>query len=72
MPFAPSDTPDQVLRHRTITVRRGDNLWRIAEQHYGEGIRYSLIFGANGDLIRDPDLIYPDQVFTIPELVEAD
>ncbi len=72
VPFQPSDAPSQVVRDRRITVRRGDNLWRIAEAHYGEGIRYSLIFGANTDLIRDPDLIYPDQVFTVPELVEAE
>ncbi len=72
VPFAPTDAASQVLRDRKITVQRGDNLWRIAEQNYGEGLRYSLIFGANSDLIRDPDLIYPDQVFTIPELVEAE
>jgi nucleoid-associated protein YgaU len=72
VPFQPSDAASQVVRDRRITVQRGDNLWRIAEQHYGDGIRYSLIFGANGDLIRDPDLIYPDQVFTVPELVEAE
>jgi nucleoid-associated protein YgaU len=71
VPFEPSDATRQVVRDRRITVQRGDNLWRIAEAHYGEGIRYSLIFGANGDLIRDPDLIYPDQVFTVPQLVEA-
>lgn len=62
----------QKLRQRQIVIQRGNNLWRIAEQHYGEGIRYSVIFGANADLIRDPDLIYPDQVFTIPELVESE
>lgn len=72
VPFEPSGAASQLVRDRKITVRRGDNLWRIAEQHYGDGIRYSLIFGANGGLIRDPNLIYPDQVFTIPELVEAE
>jgi hypothetical protein len=72
VPFQPSEAASHVVRDRRITVQRGDNLWRIAEQHYGDGLRYSLIFGANGDLIRDPDLIYPDQVFTVPELVEAE
>jgi nucleoid-associated protein YgaU len=73
VPYDPADgAAPQVLRDRQITVQKGDHLWRIAEHHYGEGIRYSVIFGANSDLIRDPDLIYPGQVFTIPELVEAE
>jgi len=72
VPFDPSGAASQVVRDRRITVQRGDHLWRLAEQHYGDGIRYSVIFGANSDLIRDPDLIYPDQVFTVPELVEAE
>jgi hypothetical protein len=71
-PFRYTGERPQVLRDREIVIQRGDNLWRIAEQVYGEGLRYSLIYGANSELIRDPDLIYPDQVFTIPELVEAE
>lgn len=62
----------QTLQKRPLTVERGNNLWRIAEAHYGDGLRYSIIFGANSALIRDPDLIYPGQVFAIPELVEAE
>ncbi|MCZ6840921.1 MAG: LysM peptidoglycan-binding domain-containing protein, partial [Alphaproteobacteria bacterium] len=61
----------QELRERKIVVQKGDNLWKFAEQYYGEGIRYSVIFSANSPLIRDPDLIYPGQVFTVPELVES-
>lgn len=72
-PFAYRDEgADQTLQKRRLTVEQGNNLWRIAERHYGDGIRYSVIFGANSALIRDPDLIYPGQVFAIPELVEAE
>lgn len=52
---------------KTLIIRRGDNLWMIAKRLYGEGIRYSTIYQANTDQIRNPDLIYPGQVFVIPE-----
>lgn len=48
-------------------IRSGDNLWTIARRVYGEGMRYTQIFEANTDQIRDPDLIYPGQVFDLPE-----
>jgi len=67
-----AEAPHQSLRQRRVEIQKGDMLWRIAEQYYGEGIRYSIIYQANSDLIRDPDLIYPGQVFTVPELVEED
>jgi len=51
----------------TLIIRRGDNLWMIAKRLYGKGIRYSTIYQANTDQIRNPDLIYPGQVFVIPE-----
>lgn len=52
----------------SYTVQPGNTLWYISTQYYGEGIRYHQIFGANQDKIRDPDLIYPGQVFDIPEM----
>jgi len=51
----------------TVTVQPGFTLWRIATENLGEGIRYVQVFEANKDQIRDPDLIYPGQVFTIPK-----
>lgn len=51
----------------TLIIRRGDNLWMIAKRLYGKGIRYSTIYQANTDQIRNPDLIYPGQVFVILE-----
>lgn len=59
--------PTQVEK-RSLTVVRGDNLWNIARAHYGEGLRYTVIFEANKSQIRDPDLIYPGQVFAIPKI----
>lgn len=54
----------------TYTVQPGNSLWIIATGRYGEGMRYHQIFSANKDQIRDPDLIYPGQVFSLPEMEE--
>ncbi|GLQ55162.1 LysM peptidoglycan-binding domain-containing protein [Devosia nitrariae] len=48
-------------------IRRGDNLWTIARRVYGQGIRYTTIYQANTAQIRDPDWIYPGQVFDLPK-----
>jgi nucleoid-associated protein YgaU len=50
----------------SVTVQPGFTLWRIATETLGEGVLYVQVFEANKDQIRDPDLIYPGQVFTIP------
>ncbi|MEI4470744.1 LysM peptidoglycan-binding domain-containing protein [Frigidibacter sp. MR17.24] len=49
-----------------ITVQPGYSLWAIATRNYGDGMQYLKLYEANRDLIRNPDLIYPGQVFTIP------
>lgn len=56
------------------TVVRGDCLWNIAKkpQHYGNGFAWPMIYKANRDKIKNPDLIYPKQVFTIPKLTEEE
>jgi nucleoid-associated protein YgaU len=51
----------------SIIIRTGDNLWTISQRRYGEGLRYTTIYQANKDQIRNPDLIYPGQVFMMPE-----
>lgn len=50
-----------------VTVERGSTLWAIAREKYGEGLMYVRVFEANKDLIRNPDLIYPGQVFHLPD-----
>ena len=51
-----------------IIIQPGDNLWTIARQIYKRGILYTVIYLDNKDKIRDPDLIYPGQVFSTPDL----
>ncbi len=52
---------------RAVTVQEGDTLWAISQQRYGSGFLYVRVFEANQSAIRDPDLIYPGQVFALPE-----
>ncbi|TPK69050.1 LysM peptidoglycan-binding domain-containing protein [Mesorhizobium sp. B2-4-19] len=68
----PSDVPEAVapkLEHAdgTVIIRRNDTLWRISRRVYGYGVRYSTIYLANQDQIRNPDHIWPGQVFKVPE-----
>ena len=49
-----------------VFIQPGNNLWRLARRTYGSGVRYTEIYEANKDQIRDPDLIYPGQVFVLP------
>ncbi|MCW5695303.1 MAG: LysM peptidoglycan-binding domain-containing protein [Bauldia sp.] len=60
---AMDDAPPDVM---TLAIRRGDNLWELARRLYGDGLRYTTIYDANRDQIRDPGLIYPGQVLVIP------
>ena len=50
----------------TTTVSRGDSLWRLSRGTYGAGTHYAVIYKANRDQIRNPNLIYPGQIFVLP------
>jgi len=50
-----------------VVVSAGNSLWRIARRIYGTGDAYTVIYKANKDNIRNPDLIYPGQVFQLPK-----
>jgi nucleoid-associated protein YgaU len=63
---ASAEVAGSVAEPKTVIIKQGDNLWRISRELYGDGIRYSTIYRANTDQIRDPDLIYPGQVFILP------
>ncbi|MEJ5079302.1 MULTISPECIES: LysM peptidoglycan-binding domain-containing protein [unclassified Ochrobactrum] len=51
----------------SVIIRKGDNLWTISKRTYGNGTRYTTIYLANRDQIRNPDLILPGQVFVMPQ-----
>ncbi|GGD85431.1 peptidoglycan-binding protein LysM [Aureimonas endophytica] len=50
-----------------VLIRRGDSLWRISRKAYGQGRRYTVIYLANGDQIRNPNRIYPGQLLQVPK-----
>ena len=62
----PDKTIMENINENTYVVQPGNSLWRISRRYYGRGIMYTLIFKANSSQINDPDLIYPGQIFDIP------
>lgn len=58
----------------SYNVVKGDCLWNIAKkkEHYGNGFAWPVIYKANREKIKNPDLIYPNQQFSIPPLTQAD
>ncbi len=65
---APSSTADvRVEAVQTHHVERGNTLWGISQRFYGDGSRYAMIFTANANQIRDPNLIFPGQTFVVPK-----
>jgi uncharacterized protein YoxC len=68
------DAWDQKPKEIMYTVVKGDHLWGIArkKEHYGNGFAWPVIYKANRDQIKNPDLIYPKQVFKIPNLTEEE
>jgi nucleoid-associated protein YgaU len=65
-PFQRDELAANMSQEHAVIVQPGNSLWRIARRVYGEGLRYTVIYEANREQIRDPDLIYPGQVFVTP------
>jgi nucleoid-associated protein YgaU len=65
--FQRESLPPDAVRDGQVVVQPGNNLWRIARDTYGRGIRYTVIHRANQAQIRNPARIYPGQVFAVPE-----
>jgi nucleoid-associated protein YgaU len=61
----PAATPTQII------IQPGNNLWKLSRQIYGKGMMYTVIYEANKDQIRKPELIYPGQVFLTPDAAAA-
>ena len=62
---APSSPAGRVAR--TYTVVDGDNLSKIAKKVYGNPNKWRVIYEANREVIKNSDLVYPGQVFTLPD-----
>ena len=58
---------DESVYHRH-TVKSGETLGKIARHYYGDPMKYKQIFQANSDILKNPDLIYPNQELVIPNL----
>jgi nucleoid-associated protein YgaU len=63
----PFETPAATASTGQYTVQAGNSLWVIARKAYGNGTHYTVIFGANKEHIKDPNLIYPGQVISLPK-----
>ena len=67
LPFSRETAPESAVAQGRVVVQPGETLWRLARHAYGSGMRYTVIYQANRDQIRDPRLIYPGQTFAVPE-----
>ena len=66
LPFQRTTLPPEALAQGRVVVQPGQSLWRLARTAYGSGVRYTVIYLANREQIRDPRLIYPGQAFSVP------
>lgn len=60
--------PPAVEQFQFYTIQRGDSLSKIAKRYYGDAMKYPVLFEANREIIKNPDLIYPGQVLRVPKL----
>ncbi len=58
---------DESVYHRHV-VQKGESLSKIAKHYYGDPMKYKAIFAANTDILKNPDIIHPDQVLVIPKI----
>lgn len=68
LPVQVSAMPAASTDGRNVVVQPGNSLWRLARRTYGDGMLYTTIYTANREQIRNPDLIYPGQIFALPQV----
>ncbi len=68
LPFSRAEPLGKLPNDAVVFVQPGHSLWRIARNTYGKGLRYAVIYEANRDQIRNPNLIYPGQIFYLPKV----
>jgi nucleoid-associated protein YgaU len=66
VPFQRDEIPEASVAGGRVVVQPGTNLWRLARAAYGRGVRYTVIYEANREQIRNPNLIFPGQIFAVP------
>jgi nucleoid-associated protein YgaU len=66
LPFQRTAVATEAVTPGRAIVQPGESLWRIARNSYGSGVRYTVIYLANRGQIRDPNRIFPGQVFAVP------
>ncbi len=64
----PAANPPTKPKEGRIVIQPGNNLWRISRVLYGDGSKFTTLYEANKDQIRNPDRIYPGQVFRTPDV----
>lgn len=57
---------DDTVYHRHV-VKSGESLSKIAKHYYGDAMKYKQIFSANTNILKNPDVIHPEQVLIIPK-----
>lgn len=62
------EAPEPEETTEFYTVKKGDSLSKIAKTYYSDALKYPVIFEANREVIKNPDLIYPGQVLRIPKI----
>ncbi len=68
LPVQVSAMPAASTDGRNVVVQPGNSLWRLARRTYGDGMLYTTIYTANREQIRNPDMIYPGQIFALPQV----
>ena len=70
LPFLRAKIPEGLLPEDYVIIKPGDMLWTISYRMYGNPWQYIEIYNANKDQISNPDLIFPGQIFTLPNISE--